>query len=182
MACHAGQSDFVSGATSCGFGCPKSSLSSTAIPFSHLINKEHKEHWHKSRNSPLLVAPMINHESPTAQLSSRILSYWFSSVDPWCLDGSLGLRNGKCLEFFSGTGRVSRLAAKCGIKVGSFEMERGFQPKPKKVKGRSFPQRNSMDFNGESGFAFLDPKKKFCHVACSCFMPSMPITSIDRMP
>lgn len=78
-----------------------------------------------------------------------------------CASLAVGSCKGKeeweIIEFFSGVGRISTLAAKAKIPVASFEISRGAKPKRKKMpKNRSYPSRNSMDFNGESGFAPLD--------------------------
>lgn len=64
------------------------------------------------------------------------------------------------VEFFSGDGRISRLAAKLGIQAASYEILLGEKPnKKKKVhKKRSSRPRNTMDFNGECGFAPFGPK------------------------
>ena len=63
------------------------------------------------------------------------------------------------VEFFSGDGRISRLAAKIGIQAASYEILLGEMPQKKKVhKKRSSRPRNTMDFNGECGFAPFDPK------------------------
>ena len=61
------------------------------------------------------------------------------------------------IEFFSGKGRLSRLAAKAGFKVASFELEldKNGKKNRRKPKRNHFPQRSFMDFNGEVGFAFL---------------------------
>ena len=59
------------------------------------------------------------------------------------------------LEFFAGDGRISRLAAKTGACVASYEILHGNVPQKNQRRGRSSQQRNSMDFNGESGFAFF---------------------------
>ena len=61
------------------------------------------------------------------------------------------------LEFFSGRGRLSSLAAKCGFSVGSFDINM----LPKRLRKRSqkqrtyFRRRQPMDINGEVGFSFL---------------------------
>ena len=77
----------------------------------------------------------------------------------WLVLGPLrGQETWEVVEFFSGKGRLSRLAAKAGFKTASFEVEldRDFaMGKRRKCKTRRFPQRSFMDFNGESGFAFL---------------------------
>ncbi len=65
------------------------------------------------------------------------------------------------VEFFAGDGRVSRLAAKAGACVASYEILHGNVPKKKRHPRRSSQQRNSMDFNGESGFAFFGVKYLF---------------------
>lgn len=62
------------------------------------------------------------------------------------------------VEYFSGTGRISRLAAKAGIVCASYELLLGFDPKPNGngKKSRHFPKRSRMDFNGECGFSSLE--------------------------
>ncbi len=72
-----------------------------------------------------------------------------------CLQGS---ETWEVIEFFAGKGRLSRLAAKAGFPVASFELEldNGVRTKTKKSKNkRCFPKRSYMDFNGEAGFALL---------------------------
>ena len=61
------------------------------------------------------------------------------------------------VEFFSGTGRLSRLAAKAGIRTASFEilLDHGF--KERRHKNKHVPKRSYMDFCGECGFALLGP-------------------------
>ena len=59
------------------------------------------------------------------------------------------------VEFFSGTGRISRLGAKAGFTCASYEIHLAGAPKFKKKNKRRFPRRSPMDFNGECGFAFL---------------------------
>lgn len=65
-----------------------------------------------------------------------------------------GKHTWQVLEFFSGKARLSRLAAKCGYPVASFDLEndKGFNNR-KKTSKHTFPHRSYMDFNGESGFA-----------------------------
>ena len=62
------------------------------------------------------------------------------------------------IEFFSGRGRLSQLAAKAGFQVASFDINRG-RNYPKKRssrhKKRHFDKRLPMDMNGEVGFAYL---------------------------
>lgn len=72
-----------------------------------------------------------------------------------CLQGS---ETWEVVEFFAGKGRLSRLAAKVGFPVASFELEldNGVRTKKnKKKRQRRFPKRSYMDFNGEAGFALL---------------------------
>ena len=57
------------------------------------------------------------------------------------------------VEFFAGDARISRLAAKTGFRVATYEINLGKVPNKKKRKERSSVQRNYMDFNGECGFA-----------------------------
>ena len=61
------------------------------------------------------------------------------------------------IEYFSGKGRVSALAAKTGFAVASFDIDRGHIPKPKRKnqKKYKFAKRNTMDINGEVGMASL---------------------------
>ena len=68
-----------------------------------------------------------------------------------------GKHTWQVLEFFSGKARLSRLAAKCGYPVASFDLEndKGFHNR-KKTSKHPFPHRSYMDFNGESGFAPLN--------------------------
>ena len=68
-----------------------------------------------------------------------------------------GKHTWQVVEFFSGKARLSRLAAKCGYPVASFELENdpGFRNREKTSK-HPFPHRSFMDFNGESGFAPLN--------------------------
>lgn len=63
------------------------------------------------------------------------------------------LRRWDVIEYFSGTGRLSKMAAKAGLVVASFEILLD-APKSKK-RNKHFHPRSSMDMNGESGFAFL---------------------------
>ena len=67
-----------------------------------------------------------------------------------------GKETWEVVEFFSGKGRISRLAAKAGYPTASFELEldTSFKNKPKK-KNWPFSHRSFMDFNGESGYASL---------------------------
>lgn len=63
------------------------------------------------------------------------------------------------VEYFSGTGRISRLAAKTGIACASYELLLGSaNPNPNEngKKSRRFPKRSCMDFNGECGFSPLE--------------------------
>ena len=64
-----------------------------------------------------------------------------------------GQQEWQMIEFFSGIGRISTLAAKTGLVVASYEIDQGFVPERK--PHHCHPPRNSMDLNGESGFAFL---------------------------
>ena len=59
-------------------------------------------------------------------------------------------------RIFSGTGRISRLAAKSGIPCASFEIGLDLESKHNKKSKGPFPKRSRLDFNGECGFAFLD--------------------------
>ena len=70
-----------------------------------------------------------------------------------------GKEEWEMIEYFSGLGRISSLAAKAGVVVASYEIGRGFVPKWKTPntnrRHRRHPHRNSMDFCGDSGFASL---------------------------
>ena len=65
------------------------------------------------------------------------------------------------LEFFSGKGRVSTLAAKAGFAVASSDIELG-NPSVHQSRQRNptktdlFPDRAPLDMNGEIGMASLD--------------------------
>ena len=77
------------------------------------------------------------------------------------------------VEYFSGTGRISGLAAKAGIACASYELLLGSaNPNPNEngKKSRRFPKRSCMDFNGECGFSPLESFKKryFCWIWGSC--------------
>ena len=50
---------------------------------------------------------------------------------------------------------VEVFAAKTGACIASYEISYGKFPRKKRHPGRSSQQRNSMDFNGESGFALF---------------------------
>ena len=72
----------------------------------------------------------------------------------------LGPYNGGCtsweiIDFFSGKGRISRLAAKAGFRVASYEILHDLPTSKRRRKNRNFPRRSFMDFNGESGFAYF---------------------------
>lgn len=76
-----------------------------------------------------------------------------------------GREEWEMIEYFSGLGRISSLAAKIGMVVASFEISRGFVPKRKpNRRHRRHPHRNSMDFCGDSGFASLSSILLACFV------------------
>ena len=60
------------------------------------------------------------------------------------------------VEYFSGLGRLSRLAAKAGFPTASFDLNMdAYYRRKKPRKTHPFPSRSYMDMNGEAGFAFL---------------------------
>lgn len=81
-------------------------------------------------------------------LCSQLVMGPLRASEPW-----------KLLDFFSGTGRISKLAAKSGVRCASYEISLGNIPRNRRKSKRRFPKRSVMDFNGESGFAFLGWKK-----------------------
>ena len=65
------------------------------------------------------------------------------------------------LEFFSGQGRISTLAAKAGFAVASSDIELGHPSVHRSrernpIKADLFPDRAPLDMNGEIGMASLD--------------------------
>ena len=64
----------------------------------------------------------------------------------------------KIIEYFSGRGRLSRLAAKAGFAAAAFDINNGYvnpnEQKRRKTK-RPFAKRKPMDINGEIGFVWL---------------------------
>ncbi len=77
-------------------------------------------------------------------LCSQLVMGPLSVSEPWEL-----------LDFFAGTGRISKLAAKCGIRCASYEISLAGTPRKKSKAKKRFPKRSLMDFNGECGFALL---------------------------
>lgn len=62
----------------------------------------------------------------------------------------------RLIEFFSGHGRISTLAAKAGFPVASFDVGIISAKRSKRRRPtRLFQERRPMDINGEVGFAFL---------------------------
>lgn len=59
------------------------------------------------------------------------------------------------IEFFSGKGRLSTMAAKLGFPVASYEILLDTTSAKKRKRNKHFPKRSFMDFNGECGFALL---------------------------
>lgn len=85
-----------------------------------------------------------------------------------------GREEWEMIEYFSGLGRISSLAAKIGMVVASFEISRGFVPKRKpNRRHRRHPHRNSMDFCGDSGFASLSS------ILLACFVLFFPTDRSD---
>lgn len=60
------------------------------------------------------------------------------------------------IEYFAGTGRISKLACKAGIACASFEIVHAAVPQKRSESKAHFSKRSPMDFNGECGFALLD--------------------------
>ncbi len=68
------------------------------------------------------------------------------------------------IEFFSGKGRLSTMAAKIGLTVASYEIlldKKSYKKNMKNKRNKHFPKRSYMDFNGEVGFAFLAMKYRY---------------------
>ena len=78
-------------------------------------------------------------------LCSYLVMGPLQSSEPW-----------EMIEYFSGTGRISRLAAKSGIPCASFEIGLDLESEQNEKSKGPFPKRSRLDFNGECGFAFLD--------------------------
>jgi len=96
-----------------------------------------------SVNPFLIVTPLLTKDF--------ILMVWLCAylvVGPLCVS-----EEWEIVEFFSGTGRISRFGAKAGLTCASYEIQLASAPKKKKKNKRHC--RSSMDFNGECGFAFL---------------------------
>lgn len=58
------------------------------------------------------------------------------------------------IEFFSGRGRLSRMAAHAGLHVAAYEITMSVD-EPSRKRNPMFPKRQTCDFNGECGFAPL---------------------------
>jgi len=60
------------------------------------------------------------------------------------------------IEFFSGKGRLSNLAAKAGFAAASFDINHLPSSRNHGKRKRPFDKRRPMDINGEIGFSLLD--------------------------
>lgn len=142
--CHVAQPSFLCFAAPSGYECPKGSLA-VLIGFSSSLPRSMYYVGIISVNPFLIPTPLLTKDF--------ILIVWLCA---YLVVGPLRVsEEWEIVEFFSGTGRISRLAAKAGLTCASYEIQLAGAPKKKKKNKRHFPRRSPMDFNGECGFAFL---------------------------
>lgn len=88
----------------------------------------------------------------------------------WLVQGPLaGSQKWELIEFFSGKGRISRLASKVGLPTASLEilLDKDDPRKGNRKRNQHFPQRSHMDFCGHVGFALLVSQSSLLN-AVSC--------------
>ena len=64
-------------------------------------------------------------------------------------------RSFEIIDFFSGKGRISRLAAKAKFSVAAYEILHDLTVSKRRRRNRRFPRRSFMDINGEAGIVFF---------------------------
>ena len=80
--------------------------------------------------------------------------------------GSMGTASQwEIIEFFSGRGRLARLASRAGHKVAAYEINMSFD-EPARKRSSRFAKRQTFDFNGECGFALLGPNPSLVALSC----------------